>query len=86
VRSTDYVHKHKSSTALLAYPNPVVSGSMLTIEGVAEGSAIQVFNQTGLRVSHTVANGEPATLTLNVPAGLYVIRTTNGEVKIIVNN
>jgi len=59
---------------------------MLTIEGVERGSPVQVFNQIGTCVSNTIATGETVMLNLQVPAGLYVIRTTNGEIKIIVNN
>ena len=72
--------------SLSAYPNPVQSGMLLTVEGVTKGSPVQIFNQSGTRVLHTIATGETVTLTLQVPAGFYVIRTTNGEVKIIVNN
>jgi len=75
-----------SRVSLLAYPNPVQTGTMLTIEGVEEGTPIQVFNQVGTCVSHTIATGETVMLTLQLPSGLYIIRTTNGEVKIIVNN
>ena len=83
------VHEIKSqgkSASLLAYPNPVQSGNMLTIEGVDEGGLLQVFNQAGVCVLNSIATGNPVTLTLHVPAGLYVVRTQNGEIKIIVNN
>jgi len=73
-----------SASSVLAYPNPLQSGAMLTVKGIEEGSPIQVFNQVGTCVSNTIATGETVTLTLQVPSGLYVIRTTNGEVKVIV--
>ena len=73
-------------SSLLAYPNPVQTGVLLTIEGVEEGSAIQIFNQIGTCVSHTIATGETVQLTIEAPSGLYLIKTTNGELKIIVNN
>jgi hypothetical protein len=85
IHSTDKVITGFSAyTSLLAYPNPVQSGSAITIEGVTEGSAIEVYSQTGMRVSHTIVTGTPATLTLQVPAGIYIIRTAIGEVKIVV--
>jgi hypothetical protein len=87
LRSTDKVISNlRSAIALMAYPNPVQTGSMLTIEGVTEGSPIEVYNQIGACVIRTIATGNPVTLTLNVPAGLYLIRTNNGEIKIVVNN
>ena len=83
VRSTDS-KEFNAGQALLAYPNPVLSGNTLTIEGISEGSPVEVFNQAGIRVMHTITTGDPAQLTLQGPAGLYVIRTTEGEVKIVV--
>ena len=72
------------ATSLKAYPNPVSSGSTLTIADVDEGSRIEVFNQSGLCVSRTIATNSPATLTLNLSAGVYVVRTNNGEIKIVI--
>jgi hypothetical protein len=82
--STPYTHTLTRASAI-AYPNPVRSGNMITIEGVAEGSPIQVFNQVGVCVSHIIATGETVTLTLNTPPGMYVIRTNNGDIKIIID-
>jgi hypothetical protein len=84
-RSTEYTHVMQSKSAtILAYPNPVLSGGVLTIVGVTEGTPVQVFNQAGMCVSNTLVTSDPFTLTLQVPAGLYLIRTTNGDIKIIV--
>ena len=80
--STPYEHKQKS--AAIAYPNPVRSGDMITVEGVDEGSVIQVFSHVGTLVSQFIAAGETTTLTLNVAPGMYVLRTTNGDVKVII--
>jgi hypothetical protein len=85
LRSTNKVFD-KLGSSLLAYPNPVRAGNVITIEGVDEGSVIEVYSQNGVRVSNTIANGTPAMLNLNVPSGIYVIRTKNGEVKVVVNN
>ena len=87
LRSTDkIINNLKTAVTILVYPNPVQSGSMLTIEGVTEGAPITVYNQSGVCVSHTIATGSPAMIHLQVPAGLYVIRTANGEAKIIIEN
>jgi len=86
LRSTNKVIGSQHGAVMLAYPNPVQAGNTLTIEGVTEGSPIQVYNPIGVCVSHTIATGSPVTLTLQVPAGLYVIRTNNGEIKIVITN
>ena len=80
------INNQGKSASIFAYPNPVQSGDQLSIEGVDEGTPLQVFNQAGMCVLITIATGNPVTLSLNVPAGLYVIRTQNGEIKVIVNN
>jgi len=82
--SDTYTIKETESKSVLAYPNPVAKGSMLTIKGVTEGSAIQVFNQAGVCVIHTIVAGDPVTVSLDVPVGFYVLRTTNGEFKLVV--
>ena len=75
-----------TKSSLLAYPNPLQTGSALTLEGVETGSLIEVFNTSGLRVYSTIATGEPVTLTLNLPAGVYLIRTVQGEIRVVINN
>jgi hypothetical protein len=59
---------------------------LLTIEGVAEGSPVEVYNRNGMRVGYSIASGSTVTLTLHVPAGVYVVRTNNGEIKIVIEN
>jgi len=71
--------------SVLAYPNPVRTGNLLTIEGVTEGSPIQVFNQLGMSVYNTIATGSSVQFILNAPAGIYIIRTKDGDVRIIIN-
>jgi len=69
---------------LVVYPNPVFSGISFTIEGVTAGSMIEVFNQMGVCVSRKMATEEAATLILQLPAGVYIIRNHNKEAKITV--
>jgi hypothetical protein len=76
----------KSATGILAYPNPVSSGSALAIEGVAEGALIEVYSRNGACLYRTIATSNPATLTVNFPAGVYVIRAGNDETKVIIEN
>jgi len=79
------VHNPVSQAVLSAYPNPVSKGSTLNIEGVAKGSHIEVYNVQGACVCRTIATENPAQLMLDVPAGIYIVRTHNGEIKIIIN-
>jgi len=69
---------------LFVYPNPVPSGAPFIIEGAAQGSFIQVYNQYGVCVSSVVANDSATTLSLHLPAGIYFIRAHNKEIKIVV--
>ena len=85
IPSTNYLYDTRVIRELLAYPNPVAFGRV-SIEGVTVGSLIEIYNQFGRRVMTTIVTDDPATLNLNLPAGLYVIRTIDGEVKIIVEN
>ena len=87
LRSTDKIigTLQNATVGLRVFPNPVTLGAVLTIENIAEGSAIEIYNQSGFRVSRTIAVDNPATLNLNnLPAGVYVVRTASGEVKIII--
>jgi hypothetical protein len=37
-------------------------------------------------VLQTIATGNIVKITLNVPSGLYVVRTVNGEIKLVIEN
>ena len=66
------------------YPNPIISGETLTVEGASKGDRIEIYNQAGFRVFSTKADGETTTVNVNLPTGTYTVRTDNGTVKIIV--
>jgi len=70
---------------LSAYPNPVKRGHILKVEGVAAGKLIEVYNSNGMRVYHTIVTESPASLNLNVPEGIYILRADNKEIKIVIN-
>ena len=74
-----------SKTVLLAYPNPVSSGYALKIEGIDTGSPIEVYNLNGICVYRTITVDSPAILILNVPAGVYLVRSNNGELKVVID-
>jgi hypothetical protein len=67
------------------YPNPVPNGSKLIIEGAAESELVEIFNAMGACVLRTTATGNITELTLAVPAGIYLVRTNNEGVKVIIN-
>jgi hypothetical protein len=69
---------------LRVYPNPLPSGSVLTIEGVIKDSPILIYNQAGICVKSAVAADSAVTLTLPVPAGIYMIRIGNKAFKIVI--
>ena len=73
-----------STGTLLVYPNPVGAGIPFSIEGVGEESLINVYNFLGVCVGSATATNGTAKLTLNVPAGIYFIRTDNREAKIVI--
>jgi hypothetical protein len=71
---------------LIVYPNPVLSGSPLTIEGNIKGSPIFVYNHLGACVHSSIAGDHIITLTLQLSQGIYLIRTNDHTVKIIITN
>jgi len=74
----------ETSQNLLVYPNPVVKGSILTIEGVVADSQIYVHNHLGACVFNTVATNDNMKLRLDFPHGIYLIRNESKIVKIII--
>lgn len=73
-----------AKASIVAYPNPVKAGGIVTIEGVEAGNAISVFNQNATCVLQTIATGTSTDLQLNVAPGNYVVKTSNGDLKVIV--
>ena len=69
---------------LLVYPNPAGSGMLFTVEGVSKENPIYVYNFMGVCVGSATATDGVAKLTLNVPAGIYLIRTCNQKAKIVI--
>ena len=72
---TEYQFEHDPETyKMFVYPNPVISGAPFKLEGVTIGSTIEVYNQYGVCVSRKAVSNETETLSLNLPAGIYIIR------------
>ena len=73
-----------SSSKMSAYPNPVISGLPLSVEGVVKDESVQVYNQYGICVYSTIANDTAIKLTVHLSSGLYLLRAGNSVVKILV--
>jgi hypothetical protein len=69
---------------LLVYPNPAWSGSAFTIERLTKDTYIEVYNQYGVCLSRTIATDEIATLSLDLPSGVYFIRNNHKEAKVVI--
>ena len=85
VYSTNKIIVGNPQSGLKAYPNPAPQGSKLIIEGTVQGAMVEVFNYMGLCVSRTVATDFTTEITLSLPAGVYIVRSNNEAVKVIVN-
>jgi len=68
----------------IVYPNPVVSGSSFTIEGIYEGVLIQIYNLYGFCIKSSIADDISITFTLDLPPGVYVLHVDNKQLKIVV--
>ena len=64
-------------------PKAWKTGNLLNITGIAEGKTWQLYNLTGILVQQGFATSGITTASFNLPAGVYIIRTENKTVKII---
>jgi len=72
---------------LFIYPNPVAAGASFVVEGLVPDSPIYVYNQFGLCVSYKNPPGTSTiTLSLDLPTGVYLIRSDNKTEKIVIMN
>ena len=83
---TKYTLEHAPPvpSKLFIYPNPVVSGNAFTIEGVTKDASLQVFSQNGVCLRTLAVNDDTIEITLNLPAGIYIIRNGHKEGKITI--
>ena len=75
---------HKSLSSLRAYPNPASQGNKLTIEGIVQGNLVEVYDINGACLYQATAAGNTMELSLNVQAGVYIVRSNNEEIKVII--
>ena len=76
--------KMPTNDNLFIYPNPAASGTSFTVENAIAGALLQVYNQFGVCVKTITAADTTLTLSLNLPAGIYLIRNENKEAKVII--
>ena len=74
----------ETTNNLLVYPNPVLSGGLLTLESLVTDSPIYVYNYLGECVLKQNVTHHTTTITLNVPSGIYLIRNDSKVVKIVI--
>jgi hypothetical protein len=66
------------AVAITLYPNP--ASDYITLNGVATGSTITVYNAMGTQVIDRKVVASPVTLIVaHLPAGVYVVRITDGK-------
>jgi hypothetical protein len=69
---------------LYVYPNPALSGNAFTVENAVPGTLMQVYNEYGVCVKSLTVNNEIVTLSLNLPAGVYLIKNDYKEAKVVI--
>ena len=76
--------QNESSKSLVIFPNPTMSNNSFTVENVIVGQEVQVYNQFGVCINSIIASGDVISMTLNVPSGIYMIRSGERNGKIVV--
>jgi GH35 family endo-1,4-beta-xylanase len=59
------------------------TGYQLNLSGIAEGKSWKLYSLTGVLVQQGIATGGITTATFNLPAGIYIVRTENQSIKVI---
>ena len=82
---TNYAVNHAPPKVnLLIYPNPAFAGNTFTVENVTPNTPVYVYNQMGICIEITMATANKTTISLNQPAGVYLIKNQNKEGKITI--
>jgi len=69
---------------LWVYPNPVLFGGLLTIEGFTQNEPIYIYNRYGACINSFITSENTTTLSLNYAPGIYLIRSNNKTTKVII--
>jgi hypothetical protein len=78
----------RTQNSVKVYPNPVVSGQELTLEGCeASDGYVRIYNATGQIVQEFRPEGNVTTITLHQPEGVYFIIGTGWKtIKLVVKS
>jgi hypothetical protein len=68
----------------MVYPNPVTSGAPLTITGATKNAPINVYNLFGVCVGTAMGNDGIVKLSLDLPSGIYFVRSDNKVARVVV--
>lgn len=61
------------------YPNPVASGSRVTVQSNALGGTVTVYDLQGREVMRTPVTTESTVFSVDLPAGIYTLRVTSPD-------
>ena len=74
----------ESYNPLTVYPNPIIKGGLLTLEGLMPQKTVYVYNHIGETVLRFTATESSMKLTFDFPQGIYLVRTEERIVKVVV--
>jgi len=73
-----------SFNKLIVYPNPVQAGVSFTVAGTEKEHFVNVYNYYGACVGSIMGEEGIQKLTLDLPTGIYFIRSNNKTAKIVI--
>jgi predicted outer membrane repeat protein len=77
----------RTQIAMKVYPNPLISGQTLTLEGCeTESGYIRIYNAMGRIVQEIKSESDITTATLHQPEGIYFIKTGRQTIKLVIKS
>ena len=84
VKNFHFVNDDATSVEAPMEPNAKVEGNTLMLSGIDDGTAIVIYNTSGLPVKHAVAVGGNCTVSLDdIASGLYIVTFNNTTFKFL---
>lgn len=84
VKNFHFVNDDATSVEAPVEPNAKVEGNTLMLSDIDDGTAIVIYNTSGLPVKHTVAVGGNCTVSLDdIASGLYIVTFNNTTFKFL---
>ena len=74
----------ESYNPLTVYPNPIIKGGLLTLEGLMPQKTVYVYNHIGETVLSFTATESSMKLTFDFPQGIYLVRNDGKIVKVVI--